>query len=338
MTVTRRSRDHLGTALVGAQFALMGALALWGTPSFLLGRAPLVAWAMAAVGAVLGLWTLTHNRPGNFNIRPTPREGGKVKRKGGAGTNRGRPGPVPGAGHDLRGIERRVPHRNTKPIRGRDRLAWGLAMFDPERLLGQMIGGALGGAFGGRRGRRNSAFRTGDLAGKAQLGIGLLGIAMAAWEHYQQPRAPAATPGAAGSATPPPAPASGPLRPPPPPAANPDRTRDMALLVQAMVAAAAADGAIDAQERERILARATASGLDSDSQAFLERELAAPRSLEQIVAAARPALAPDLYAASLIAISADTEAERAYLDRLAQALSLPTETRAAIHQQLGQPL
>ena len=80
------------------------------------------------------------------------------------------------------------------PIRGEDRLAWGLAMFDPERLLGQMIGGALGGAFGGRGGRRNSAFRTGDLAGKAQLGIGLLGIAMAAWEHYQQPRAPAATP------------------------------------------------------------------------------------------------------------------------------------------------
>ena len=224
------------------------------------------------------------------------------------------------------------------PIRGEDRVAWGLAMFDPERLLGQMIGGALGGAFGGRGGRRNSAFRTGDLAGKAQLGIGLLGIAMAAWEHYQQPRAPAATPGAAGSATPPPAPASGPLRPPPPPAANPDRTRDMALLVQAMVAAAAADGAIDAQERERILARATASGLDSDSQAFLERELAAPRSLEQVVAAARPALAPDIYAASLIAISADTEAERAYLDRLAQGLSLATETRAAIHQQLGQPL
>lgn len=211
-------------------------------------------------------------------------------------------------------------------------------MFDPERLLGQMIGGALGGAFGGRRGRRNSAFRTGDLAGKAQLGIGLLGIAMAAWEHYQQPRAPAAGQVATGAAVPPPAPGAGPLRPPPPPPANPDRAGDMALLVQAMVAAAAADGAIDAQERERILARAASSGLDPDSQAFLERELAAPRSLEQIVAAARPALAPDLYAASLIAITADTQAERAYLDRLAQGLALSAETRATIHQQLGQPL
>lgn len=216
-------------------------------------------------------------------------------------------------------------------------------MFDPERLLGQMIGGAMGGAFGGRRGRRNSAFRTGDLAGKAQLGIGLLGIAMAAWEHYNRPAAAtgaAVGPGAPAGSAPPPPPAAGPLRPPPPPPApaSPDRARDMALLVQAMIAAAAADGAIDAQERARILARAAEGGHDAATQAFLERELSAPRTLEQIVADARPALAADLYAASLIAISADTEAERAYLDRLALGLALSGEARARIHQQLGQPL
>ena len=56
------------------------------------------------------------------------------------------------------------------------------------------------------------------------------------------------------------------------------------------------------------------------------------------MADARPALAADLYAASLIAISADTEAERAYLDRLALGLALSGEARARIHQQLGQPL
>ena len=205
-------------------------------------------------------------------------------------------------------------------------------MFDPERLLGQMIGGAMGGSFGGRRGRRKSGSRTGDLAGKAQLGIGLLGIAMAAWEHYNRP-------GAATAAASVPGAPAGPLRPPPPPpAASPDRARDMALLVQAMIAAAAADGAIDAQERARILARAADGGHDAATQAFLERELAAPRTLELIVADARPALAADVYAAALIAISADTEAERAYLDRLALGLSLSPEARARIHQQLGQPL
>ena len=80
------------------------------------------------------------------------------------------------------------------------------------------------------------------------------------------------------------------------------------------------------------------AGPDAATPAFLARELAAPRTLEQIVADARPALAADVYAAALIAISADTEAERAYLDRLALGLSLSPEARARIHQQLGQPL
>jgi hypothetical protein len=76
MTEAKRSRDRLGTVLVAAQLGLIAALALWAAAPFLQGRAPLPAWAMAAAGAVLGGWTLAHNRPGNFNIRPTPRQGG----------------------------------------------------------------------------------------------------------------------------------------------------------------------------------------------------------------------------------------------------------------------
>lgn len=82
MTQARRSRDRLGTALVTAQLGLMAALGMWAVPPFLQGRAPLPAWALAAAGAALGLWTLAHNRPGNFNIRPTPREGGRLVRTG----------------------------------------------------------------------------------------------------------------------------------------------------------------------------------------------------------------------------------------------------------------
>lgn len=217
-------------------------------------------------------------------------------------------------------------------------------MFDPERLLGQMIGGALGGAFGGRGGRRNSAMRTGDFAGKAQLGIGLLGIAMAAWEHYSAgQRAPAT-----GSAMPPPPPprqsatsapvGAAPAMPPPPPGARPASAPlagDMTLVVRAMIAAAAADGRIDDDERTGILARAESAGLDDDTRAFLQRELAAPRGLDAIVADARPEIAADLYAASAFAISVDTDAERAYLDRLAAGLGLTPQTRATIHKQLG---
>lgn len=82
MTEAKRSRDRLGTALVAAQLGLIAALALWAAAPFLQGRAPLPAWALAAAGAVLGLWTLAHNRPGNFNIRPTPRQGGLLVRSG----------------------------------------------------------------------------------------------------------------------------------------------------------------------------------------------------------------------------------------------------------------
>ncbi len=221
-------------------------------------------------------------------------------------------------------------------------------MFDPEQLLGKMIGGALGGALGGggsrRRRRENSVFATGDIAGKAQLGVGLIGIAIAAYEHYAGNKNTAAP--ATGTATMPPPPpppmATRAAPPPPPPAATStaapptdQRQADMVLMVQAMIAAAAADGQIDEIERGNILRRADEAGLDAESRAFLERELAAPRRLEYIIGQSRPELAPDLYAASLIAISPDTEAEQRYLGRLAAALGIDDATRQNIHQQLG---
>lgn len=82
MTQAKRSRDRLGTALVAAQFGLIAALAWWAAAPFIQGRAPLPVWTLAAAGAGLGLWTLAHNRPGNFNIRPAPREGGHLVRTG----------------------------------------------------------------------------------------------------------------------------------------------------------------------------------------------------------------------------------------------------------------
>ena len=62
-------RDSL---IVAAQFLLIGLLAWpfseprWFWPALLL----------ALPGVAFGLWTLQHNRPGNFNIRPRIREGG----------------------------------------------------------------------------------------------------------------------------------------------------------------------------------------------------------------------------------------------------------------------
>lgn len=63
-----------GRVLVAAQFALIGWLIWPLTPQ---------AWsppALALLGCAvaLGLWTLFHNQPGNFNIRPEPRASGRL--------------------------------------------------------------------------------------------------------------------------------------------------------------------------------------------------------------------------------------------------------------------
>lgn len=61
-------------ALVAAQFGLLLLLA-WRAVQ---GGGP--AWAAVPVlaGGLLGAWALAHNRPGNFNVLPVPREGGQL--------------------------------------------------------------------------------------------------------------------------------------------------------------------------------------------------------------------------------------------------------------------
>ena len=229
-------------------------------------------------------------------------------------------------------------------------------MFDPERLLGQMLGGSLGGKLGGKRGRgKRSAFNSGSIGGKATLGIGMLGVAMAAWEHYQQKSAAGgstagpggSTPAHAGAVQPPPPPLSS--MPPPPPVATSgmpstrpmplldERQQSIVLLIRAMIAAANADGHIDASEREAIVGRAREGGLDGDTLAFLDAELATPQTLQQVVANAKPELAAELYAASAIAITVDTDAEKQWLDMLAYGLRLDPQVRGDIDQRIAAP-
>lgn len=68
----------MGAFLVILQLGLLLLLAAMAAGTVLAGTAPLTAWLLAAASAMLGLWTLAHNRIGNFNIRPTPKAGGKL--------------------------------------------------------------------------------------------------------------------------------------------------------------------------------------------------------------------------------------------------------------------
>jgi uncharacterized membrane protein YebE (DUF533 family) len=95
------------------------------------------------------------------------------------------------------------------------------------------------------------------------------------------------------------------------------------LLLRAMIAAALADGRIDAEERERIVGRLSDAGLGAEERQFLDREIAAPWSPQQFAAAgATPEVRSEIYLASAIAIEADTAAEQAYLRYLAATLGL----------------
>ncbi|MNE92687.1 hypothetical protein D3C80_1904420 [compost metagenome] len=66
------------------------------------------------------------------------------------------------------------------------------------------------------------------------------------------------------------------------------------------------------------------SGLDTEAERFLEKELADPLDIDALVAAAgTEEQKVELYTASRLAIEADTRAERGYLDLLAGRLGLP---------------
>lgn len=103
-------------------------------------------------------------------------------------------------------------------------------------------------------------------------------------------------------------------------------------LVRAMIAAAKADGRIDGEEKERIFQRLEDMNLSAEEKAFVFDELSTPLDIEAVVRGAdTPEHAAEIYAASLVAIDADTATERAYLQTLANRLSLPDTLVTEIH-------
>ncbi len=213
-------------------------------------------------------------------------------------------------------------------------------MIDPERLLGGLLTTGLEKGFKkGSKSAKKLMKGQGVLGGlahphKAAIGMGLLGLAFAAYEHFQQDRGsgagPASGQGTTAYAGPPPPPSSTP--PPPPPGPMPQggttshRESSAMLLVRAMIAAANADHDISTEEREAILGRARDCGLTEEELGAIQMELDHPLSLAEIASQATTLeLAEQVYAVSLVAIEVDSEAERNYLKALAKRLGLSDE-------------
>jgi uncharacterized membrane protein YebE (DUF533 family) len=193
-------------------------------------------------------------------------------------------------------------------------------------LLGAVLGGA-GGAAGGGAGARPSG-GLGDLLGALTGGSGgaaggsamavLAGLAVQALQASQA--SAAAAPVAPEQAV-----------------ALVDAGAQR-LVLKSMIAAMKADGRIDADEIARLKSEAGRDGVDAAEAAFIEAELTAPLDLDALAAAARtPAQAAEAYVAALVAITIDTDRERAWLRALAEALGLNAATAAELHRMTGAP-
>lgn len=218
-------------------------------------------------------------------------------------------------------------------------------MLNPDKILGGLLRGSS---------RKSGMF--GKL-GAGSVGLGLLGVAMEAAEHYMNkartpqsggppPSPPVSSPSVpppqppGTTPAPPPAPGGHPAAPPPPPAAPesaPDaRPGDAVLLIRAMIAASNADGMIDEKERGRILDKLKAVELTPEENSFVVQELLSPCDLDTIVRSVEtPGLARQIYAVSLMAIEVDTDAERKYITSLADRLGLNDAALNEIHRDLG---
>lgn len=185
--------------------------------------------------------------------------------------------------------------------------------------LGALAGALLGGDSGALKG----ALGGGGMALLASL-------AMQAFKNMNQQPAGAAAMGLAGNELP-----LG-MRAP----ANVEEEQALEstaeLALKGMINAVKADGKIDEAEAEKLTARLQDAGVDEqDRQQFLT-ELRRPLDLDGLVAAIpNEAVAAQVYAASLFAITVDTPAEREYMAQLAQRSGLNAGVVKQLHTAVG---
>jgi uncharacterized membrane protein YebE (DUF533 family) len=99
---------------------------------------------------------------------------------------------------------------------------------------------------------------------------------------------------------------------------------DMATLtIRAMINAAKADGQIDPQEAQRLVGKMQEDGVTEEERQFVLTEMGKPMETDAIVdAVPNQQAGAQIYAASLMAIQVDSDAERRYLQELGSKLGL----------------
>ena len=232
-----------------------------------------------------------------------------------------------------------------------------MGVMDPANLLGALIRGAL---IGKPRKRSKKALRyltgSGRNGGLVNAGTMLTaaGLAWGLFETWQNSQGNQAAGGAqwGGAPTPPQAPAGAAptvahQTPPPIPVAPAtpvdsgaatDVPPAMLRLARLTVSAARADGVMDSEEREAILAQARSVGAESFVLAELDRQ---PPLGEVLANVSDPREKEALYALAFSIVRADdsvTGAERIYLAQVAAHLGLDPATTARLEQETAQKI
>lgn len=110
-------------------------------------------------------------------------------------------------------------------------------------------------------------------------------------------------------------------------------------ILKALVAAAKADGHVDARERQLIEEELGKLAQDAELQGWLHTELNKPLDPADVArAATTPEMAAEMYLASVLMVDEEHFMERAYLEELARQLQLAPALKAELEAQVRQEL
>lgn len=185
-------------------------------------------------------------------------------------------------------------------------------------------GGGLGGLLGGLLGGRGGSSAGGNSQGRSAGGVNyaaLASLGMMAYQAYQSwQRSQAAAPQQAVRTV--------------DQLSGPEAEDHSHAILRALIAAAKADGRIDEQEQQLIYAEIKRHTSDPQLQQWLDEEVSKPLDAAEVAQSAQdPAMAAEMYLASVMLVDDQQPAERAYLDELAGALQIDPTLQVHLEQQ-----
>ena len=116
--------------------------------------------------------------------------------------------------------------------------------------------------------------------------------------------------------------------------AGPEAEEHSHAILRALIAAAKADGRIDVAEKQMISTEIGRHTDDPQLQQWLDDEVAKPLDANDVAQSATdPAMASEMYLASVMLVDDQQDAERNYLDELAAALQIAPQLQVHLEQQ-----